>query len=83
MTYMSLYQIVTIQNHSRRNGSTWVTEYPSFRSTAAREKTDGPSEAVQIGGSALSWRQMAIEAFRKVRIGMVGGGPGAGIAELL
>ena len=39
------------------------------------------SEAVQIGGSALSWRQMAIEAFRKVRIGMVGGGPGAGIAE--
>jgi LacI family transcriptional regulator len=67
MTHISLYQIVTNQNHSRRNGSTWVTQYPSFRSTAAREKTDGPTRCSIVVQTDASFAGPVFAVLRRLR----------------
>jgi LacI family transcriptional regulator len=54
MAYINSYHIVTSLNHSQRNGSNWISEYPSFRSTARQRKADGPTRCsivVQIDAS--------------------------------
>jgi LacI family transcriptional regulator len=68
MTYMLSHHIVENLNQSRRNGSTWISEYPSFRSTAARERTHRPTRCsivVQTDASFAGWVFAALRRLHK------------------
>ena len=68
MNYMILYQIVANLNHSRRNGSTWISEYPSFRSAAAaRERTRRPTRCSIVVQTDASFAGSLFAVLRRLR----------------